>query len=558
MSTEATRPAAPPATDGHADRAPARTVRDATFDVLRERGLTTIHSNPGSTEVPLLAGLPDDLRFVLGLHEGSVVGMATGVAIGSGRPAFVLLHTTAGLGNAVSALATARVNRAPLVVVVGQQDRRHLALEPFLAGRLEGLAGDYPVWVNLPARAQDVPGAIARAHHEALTGRGPAIVIVPMDDWLAPAGEEVDLPAPARLVRATAADPAAVEELAALIADASAPAFVVGAGADDAETWAALVTLAERLAAPVWQEAFGARAGFPQDHPLFAGTLPSDRPRLRRVLGGHDLVLAVGAPVFRQYPFMPGPLVDPGTRVAVVTDEPAEAHRSPADLAVLAPPAAVCAALVALVEDRGGFDPSRPVRERPAAPAPPAPGAPMRAGHVFAALAERLPADTVLVEESPSSRPELEMRVPTRTPLGYLSAAMGGLGFAVPGAAGVRLALPDRPVVAVVGDGAAIYQVQALWSAARYGAGVLYIVLSNGRYAIMDRLAERHEQRAPWPGFDEVRLSTLAAGFGCPARRIEAHDELLAVLDEVVPGLAARTEPLVLDIAVEADPTFDP
>jgi benzoylformate decarboxylase len=253
---------------------------------------------------------------------------------------------------------------------------------------------------------------------------------------------------------------------------------------------------------------------------------------------------------------MPGPLVDPGTRVAVVTDEPSEAHRSPADLAVLAPPAAVCAALVGLVEDRGGFDASRPVRERPAAPAPPAPGEPMRAGHVFAALADRLPADTVLIEESPSSRPELEMRVPTRTPLGYLSAAMGGLGFALPAAAGVRLALPDRPVVAVVGDGAALYQVQALWSATRYGAGVLYIVLSNGRYAIMDRLAERHDQSAPWPGFEEVRLSTLAAGLGCPARRIEDHDALLAVLDEVVPGLAARTEPLVLDIAVEADPTF--
>ena len=114
----------------------AGTVRDATLDVLRELGLTTIFSNPGSTEVSFLTGLPDDFRFVLGLHEGSVVGMASGFAIGRGEPAFALLHTTAGLGNAVAALATARVNRAPLVVMVGQQDRRHLALEPFLAGRL--------------------------------------------------------------------------------------------------------------------------------------------------------------------------------------------------------------------------------------------------------------------------------------------------------------------------------------------------------------------------------------------------------------------------------------
>src|SRR5918995_347766 len=155
----------------------AATVRDATLDVLRELGLTTIFSNPGSTEVSFLTGLPDDFRFVLGLHEGSVVGMAGGFAIGRGEPAFALLHTTAGLGNAVAALATARVNRAPLVVMVGQQDRRHLALQPFLAGRLDGLAGEYPVYHEQPIRAQDVPGAISRAYHEARTHRGPALVI---------------------------------------------------------------------------------------------------------------------------------------------------------------------------------------------------------------------------------------------------------------------------------------------------------------------------------------------------------------------------------------------
>ena len=142
------------------------TVREATFGVLRRHGLTTMFSNPGSTEVPFLAGLPDDIRFVLALHEGSVVGMATGYAIGRDEPALALLHTTAGLGNAVGAIATARVNRAPLVIVVGQQDRRHLVFEPFLAGKLAGLAGEYPVWVDQPVRAQDVPGAIARAYHE--------------------------------------------------------------------------------------------------------------------------------------------------------------------------------------------------------------------------------------------------------------------------------------------------------------------------------------------------------------------------------------------------------
>jgi benzoylformate decarboxylase len=536
-------------------RGAGRTVRDAAFDVLRAGGLTTIFANPGSTEVALLAGLPPDLRFVLALHEGSVVGMATGWAIARGEPAMVLLHTTAGLGNAVGALATARVNRAPLVVLVGQQDRRHLALEPFLAGRLAGLAGEYPVWTDQPARAQDVPGALARARHEAVTGRGPALVLVPMDDWLAPAGGE-ELAAPAQLLRARAADPAAVAQLAELLAGAVSPALVVGAGADDPATWAALVKLAERLACPVWQESFGARAGFPQDHPLFAGHLPADRPRLRKTLASHDVVVAVGAPVFRQYDFMPGPLVQQGTRVAIVSEDPAEAHRSPAELALLAAPAAVCAELAELVPARDA-EPPAPLR-RPPPPPPPGPGEPLRAGHVLAALAERLPADVVLVEETPSSRPELHARIPARAPLGFLSAAMGGLGFALPGAIGVRMARPDRPVVAVVGDGSSLYQIQALWSAARYGAGVLFVVLSNGRYAIMDRLAERTGEGGPWPAFEDVRVAALAEGLGCPAVRVENHSALLQVLDEVLPSLAGRDQPLVLDVAIAPDPTFQP
>jgi benzoylformate decarboxylase len=182
----------------------------------------------------------------------------------------------------------------------------------------------------------------------------------------------------------------------------------------------------------------------------------------------------------------------------------------------------------------------------------------MRAAHVFAALAARLPADAVIVEESPSSRPDLHALIPARAPLGFLSAAMGGLGFALPAAAGVRLAAPDRPVVALVGDGSSLYGVQALWSAARYGAGVLFVVLANGRYAIMDRLAEGAGGKAPWPSFEDVSLSGLATALGCPARRIDTYAELLSTLDEVVPGLATRETPLLLDVSVVADPTFRP
>jgi benzoylformate decarboxylase len=528
--------------------APDRTVRDAALDVMRALGLTRIFSNPGSTEISFLVDLPGDFRFVLALHEGSVVGLATGYALGRGEPAFALLHTTAGLGNAVSALATARVNRAPLVVMVGQQDRRHLAQEPFLAGRLHGLAGEYPVSVDQPVRPQDVPGALARAHHAAATARGPALVIVPMDDWLAPAPEPHEILGPERIVRAQVAAPEAIDELAALLEEAEAPAIVTGAGADTPDGWAGLVALAERLSCPVFTEAFGARAGFPQDHSLFAGHLPHARARLRDTLSPFDTILAVGAPIFRQYNYEPGPLVNPGTRLAQVTDDPDEAHRSVSGLTVLAEPGGVCRGLASRLAQRSAPTPAP--RAQPEPLSPPAPGEPLRAGHVFDALVSRLARDAIVVEESPSSRPDLNQRLPTRAPMGLVSAAMGGLGFALPATAGLRMALPERPVLTVVGDGASLYAIQALWSAARYGIGALFLVMANGRYAVMDQLAANTGKEPPWPGFEAVDIAAMARAFGCPARRIETFDELTACFDEVIPALGDRDEPLVLEIVV--------
>jgi benzoylformate decarboxylase len=540
-----------------------RTVRDAALDELRRLGGTTLFANPGSTEIPLLTDLPDDLHFVLALHEASVVGLATGHALGSGRPAVAILHTTAGLGNAVGALATARVNRAPLVVLVGQQDRRHLALEPFLAGRrLEELAGRYPVWTSQPTRPQDVPGALVRAWHEAEQHRGPALVVVPMDDWDAPAGTD-PVAAPVRVLRSRAVEPESVAELASLLAAASAPVLVVGAGSDDPASWAALQALAERLGCPVWQEPFGARAGFPQHHPQFAGHLPPGRAGVRTALAGHDLVLAVGAPVFRQYPYEAGTFVEPGVRLAVVTEDPDEANRSPVDLAVVAHPAAVCARLAGELPQRAR--PGRP-RGEVQRPASLRAGDRLTAAHVFVALADRLAPSTVLVEETPSSRPLLHQLVPAREPLGFLSAAMGGLGFGLPAAVGVRMARPDRPVVAVLGDGSSLYTIQALWSAAHYRVGVLVVVLANGRYAIMDSLAENRASSAadpsdttsgvtalspaPWPGFGDISIAGLAAAFGCPAQTVTTEAELVAALDGVLPTLADRSTPLVLEVVV--------
>jgi len=535
--------------DGAAPPAGVATVRDATFEVMRRHGLTTIFGNPGSTEISFLTDLPLDIRYVLGLHEGSVVGMASGYALARGEPAFVNLHTAAGLGNAVNAIANARDCRAPLVIVVGQQDRRQIAFEPFLTGRqLERLAGEYPVWRQLPARPQDVPGAIARAYHEAMAASGPALVVVPMGDWVEPA-DELAAGAPARILRPHLVSAEQVAELADLLAEADSPALVVGAPGGGQEGWEAVVALAERLRCPVWQEPFTRAVGFPQDHPLFAGHLQWQRRLLRDTLASYDLVLTVGTGAFRAYLFdEPVALVGPETRVAVLTADPNEAHRSPCELAVVAPVAAACRALVEQLPARAG-EPPDPMR-RPAPLPPPAAGERLSPGHVLDALAERAPRDVLLVEECPSTQPELYRRIPVRVPFGFLSTANGCLGFGLAGSIGLRMGLPDRPVVAVLGDGSTTYAIQALWSAARYDVGVLLIVLSNGGYAIMDALARRQGGSAAWPRFESVDIAGLARSFGCPAVRVETHDDLIRVLDEALPGLASRREPLVVQAVV--------
>ncbi|MCP9955581.1 thiamine pyrophosphate-dependent enzyme [Actinomadura madurae] len=378
-----------------------------------------------------------------------------------------------GHARAAGALATARTNRAPLVVV-GQQDRRHLAHDPFLAGRLDGLVGQYPVWTNTPLRPQDAPAAIARAHHEAVTGAGPAIVVVPMDDWDQPSAPERGA-APMAFHRAVPATTEAIDGLVELVESARHPVIIVGAGVDSPPAWSALVDLAGRLGAPVWQEPFGARAGFPQDHPSFAGHLPSGRtavPRSRPRPRPRPPVSRCGGPCLRSAGPPPTSRRDPGRGVAL-----------------------------------------QPSRTSPPGPRP---------------CATR-------IRQRSRRRPGLRPARRDRPEDGA----------------------PTRPVVAVLGDGSSLYGIQGLWSAAHYQTGVLFVVMSNGTYAIMDRLAEASGRgKAPWPSFTEVAISGIAENLGCPATRVTTHEHLASSLAELLPGLSERTSPLVLDVSVAPDPSY--
>ncbi len=522
-----------------------KSVRDVTYDLLRTYGMTRIFGNPGSTELPFLKDFPKDFTYVLGLHEGVVVGMADGYAQGMGRAAFVNLHTAAGLGNAMGAIMTAYYNRTPLVVMAGQQDRRQLALEPFLSGRLVEMALPYVKWSHEPVRAEDVPGAIDRAYHTAMQApRGPVFVSVPMDDWDAEAssheGHEVDY--------RTAPNPESVERVARILQESRQPAIVAGSGAGRSEAWYDAVSLAERLNAPVWAEPFGSQAGFPQDHRLFRGHLPRTRVVTAKRLLGHDVVLVLGAPIFRYLPYEPGPLVMEGTRLIQVTDDPAEASRAPAGtVSVMGDVALTVKQLVERL----------PEADRPAPPPPPegpAPGprTPLPVDYVLHVLGQSLPDQAVVLEETPSSKDLMHKYVRTTQPGGFYSTASGQLGFAASASVGLAMAHPERPVVCIVGDGSLMYALQALWSAAHYGAPVIFFVLNNGQYRVLKLLGQLGDIGEGVPGLDlpGLDITQAAVSLGCKAETVEDQDELFTVIDRALNA----SRPYVINVLV--DPTF--
>jgi benzoylformate decarboxylase len=502
-------------------------VREASYDLFRKHGLTTVFGNPGSTELPFLSGFPDDFRYVLGLQEAVVVGMADGFAQASQHPTLVNLHTAPGVGNAMGAIFNARENKSPLVITAGQQVRPMITMEALLTNR-DATILPRPVvkWSYEPPRADAVPAALARACHlAAAPPRGPVFVSIPMDDWSAAADEPAARQVTGRAVTARAApDPQAVAGLAARIASASNPVFVMGPDVDASGGWDAAVALAERCRVPVWAPpASGSgRVGFPEDHPSFQGILPPAIAPLAQALEGHDLAVVFGAAVFTYYPYIPGPVLPEGAALVQVTSDPDEAARAPAGDSIVAD---VALTLEALAEQVPAAD--RPLPASRPAPEPAPTSNPPGAGAAMALLAEVFPADGIVVHESPSAVLAFRNQVRLRRPGSYYFGAGGGLGYGMPAAIGVQLAQPQRPVVAVIGDGSLQYAVAALWSAVAYEVPLTVLVLRNDEYAILKWFAEfEGEMGAPGlevPGLDSVAIAT---GYGMRARRAEGLDDL--------------------------------
>ena len=529
------------------------TVRTQTLDLLRRLGLTTIFGNPGSTEEPFLKDLPEDFTYVLALQEASVLAMADGYAQATGKPALVNLHTSAGTGNAMGNLSNAWFNKTPLVVTAGQQTREMLLLEPLLTN-VDATSLPRPLvkWSYQPARPQDVPGALLRAYATALQPpQGPVYVSLPVDDWDKTAIDQpgMDISAARSFSHRFAPDPERLSLFAQALAQSKNPALVFGAGVDRTGGWHDAVRLAESMRAAVYAPPENERVGFPEDHPLYQGELPPAIAPLGAKLKGHDVVLVVGAPVFRYYPYVAGDYLPKGTRLLHITDDADEAARAVVGESLLGDPALSLAALVAAVLPDAAAGRKAPAPQK--APEPPESSTPPSAAFLFHALAQTRPENAVLVQESLSNVRALKEWWHTTQPGGYLAFAGGGLGFGLPAAVGMALAERatgrNRPVVAVIGDGAFQYSVQALWTAVQLKLPVLVVVPCNAQYAILKSFAKQ-EKESGIPGLDLPGLDCvkLAEGYGCTARRVDDPTQLTAALQQ-----GWRTAgPLVLEVPI--------
>lgn len=541
MSKSPVKPARPATTTSSETSRP--TVRHAVIQLLRDFNMTTIFGNPGSTELPLFLDFPPDFRYQLGLQEAVVVGMADGYAQATRNAAFINLHSAAGVGNAMGAIFTAYKNGTPLVITAGQQARAILPYDPFLSSaNAAELPKPYVKYSIEPARAEDVPQALARAYYMAMQQPcGPVLVSIPADDWARPCNY-----VESRMVStAIAPEPKVLEHMGAALDACQRPAFVVGSGVDRDSAWDSVLQLAERHNARVWTAPMCSRAGFPGDHRLFAGYLPAEREKIVALLGGHDLILVLGAPAFTYHVEGTGPHIPEGASLFQMVDDANIAAWTPNGTSLICSTDLGVQALL-----NRPAPPARPLPEARRQPARAEPSSPMSVAYLLQTLDEVRARDSIIVEEAPSARPVMHRYMPIYLSETFYTMASGGLGYGMAATIGVALGKPGRRIISLIGDGSSLYTFQALWNAVQLKLPITFIIVKNGRYAALEEFAPTFGfepgsqlEGCSLPGIDFV---ALAKGMGCKAVHV---DDAAALHDALRTGLQSDG-PVLLEIDV--------
>lgn len=552
------------------------TGRRAFLELLKQEGVELIFGNPGTTELPLMDALAvdEDIRYVLGLQEAAVLAMTDGYAQASGRLGVANLHVAPGLGNAMGMLYDARKAGAPLLVTAGQHDQSFTFGEPILWADLPEIARPFVKWSAEVRRLSDLPAAVHRAAKTALAPpTGPVFLSLPADVLMAEG--DVELGRPTRIGARIRGDRAALEAAADLLAAAEAPLIMAGDAVAQEDALLELVALAEALGAPVYAELIPNTASFPATHALFRGALPRSQKTVRETLERHDVLLSVGADLFTwSLPSDTAPVPD-GLAIIQIDTDPWELGKNhPAAAAILGAPKATLPELASLVLDR--FSPEQRERTRRrgeaaarliagerealrAKAAAEAAACPMRPLALLGAVAAALPQEAVVVDETISSGAGLRQLLSGEDACSFYGMRGGGIGWGLPAAIGIKLALPDRPVVALVGDGSALYTIQALWTAARERLeGLVFVILNNRSYRILKHrtnlLRGHAAQTGRYIGMDlvdpAIDFLALAGALGVTAHRAESAEEAGALVREGIAARAPRLIEAVIDPAL--------
>jgi benzoylformate decarboxylase len=549
---------------------------EAFLEVLHQFGVRKIFGNPGTTELPLNDRLVVDKRFhyVLGLHETPVMAMADGYAMASKSLAVVNLHISCGLGNAMGMLYNAHREGTPLLVTAGQQDRRLAWEEPILGGDMVSVARPWTKWAYEVTRAVDVPIAVKRAAQLALTPpTGPVFLSLPVDVQTE-LTEHADLTPIAFPDARLAPSPSSIDKAVELLIAAERPAILAGSRVLERDAIKELVNVAELLGAPVIAESgtTHGRLPFPCDHPLYAPGLPLWSPEVRERLQAFDLLLIVGMDLLRQYVFFEPARPLPEHLKLVHLDE--SAWQLNKNYAIDAPVLGdiqvalgaigkrlmqtMSAAMHAAAQARSAKFAANHQAQRQELEAKIAADKetrPMTSWAAMGAVASAIRPGTAVVEEAvTTTNTVLERLGAISPPDGYFGHRGWALGWGLGVAIGAKLAWPDRPVLALLGDGAAAYGIQGLWTAAKEKLPVVFVIFHNAQYQILKIGAmgmnlpnagagQFHGLDLTGPVVDYLRI---AEGFGVRSMRAESPEQLSAAISSGLQGEA----PLLIEAPI--------
>ena len=546
---------------------------DALMAVLDSYDVEYVFGNPGSTEVVFMDALYEHprIKYMLALHETVAMGMAGGYSWASGKTGFVNVHTAPGVANAISALYNANVADFNIVLTAGQQDTRLIQREPGLTGDLVGMTKPFTKWSAEVQHPQDIPLMMHRAFKmSGQTPQGPTFLSLPQDVLSREA--DIEVGRPSWIPSGLRPDPEAIDRAATLLAGAKSPVLFLGFRVSRCGALGEAVELAELIGARVTENRIRAETAFPTDHPLFEGGMWTDVPNAPDVLKDADVVMAIGANFISQLFYTSDQIVNPASKVIHLDTDPWEIGKNqPTDIGILADIKAALRELLTAVSEKMTGDDKAGARERVSSISDAnrrrreviweqaqsgGNAEPMSASRLMLGLKEAIPSDTVIVDGGITSSMALRDLLDFGDAESYLAVRDndGSLGDALPMAMGVKLALPDRPVVGVVGDGNAMYSIQGLWTAAHHQIPVVWVICNNATY----RILKLNSMRVLGP---EAREKLHSVDLGGPALNFAKVAESLGVDgvqvtrgDEVRPAIEralALGKPALVDAVID-------